>query len=65
MITKVNSTISNLKNLWIEIFQNKTNKATNIADGSVVNAAAFATAKVAQKAIKDIDILIVQQFYSV
>lgn len=62
MITKVNSTISNLKNLWIEIFQNKTNKATNIADGSVVNAAAFATAKVAQKAIKDIAIVESQIF---
>jgi uncharacterized phage protein gp47/JayE len=62
MITKVNSTISNLKNLWIEIFQNKTNKATNIADGSVVNATAFATAKVAQKAIKDIAIVEAQIF---
>lgn len=62
MITKVNNTISTLKNLWIEIFQNKTNKATNVSDGSIVNATAFGVAKVAQKAIKDIAIVEAQIF---
>ena len=56
MITKVNNSITNLKNLFIEIFLDKTNKVTNIADGSVLNAVAFGAAKVAQKAIKDIAI---------
>ena len=57
MITKVSNTIANLKNLWIEMFLNKTDKVSNIADGSVLNAVAFGTAKVAQKAIKDIAIV--------
>ena len=56
MITKVNNSIVNLKNLFIEIFLNKTNKVTNVADGSVLNAVAFGAAKIAQKAIKDIAI---------
>ena len=56
MITKVDNSIENLKNLWIEIFLDSTNKVSNIADGSVLNATAFGTAKVAQKAIKDIAI---------
>jgi uncharacterized membrane protein len=56
MITQVSNTISTLKNLWIELFLDKTNKVTNVADGSVLNAVAFGTAKVAQKAIKDIAI---------
>ena len=62
MITKVNNTISNLKNLWVEMFLNKTDKVSNIADGSVLNAMAFGTAKVAQKAIKDIAIVEAQIF---
>ena len=62
MITKVNNTISNLKNLWVEMFLNKTDKDSNIADGSVLNAMAFGTAKVAQKAIKDIAIVEAQIF---
>lgn len=52
MITKVSNTIANLKNLWIEMFLNKTDKVSNIADGSVLNAVAFGTAKVAQKQLK-------------
>ena len=55
MITKVSNTIANLKNLWIEMFLNKTDKVSNIADGSVLN-------KVAQKAIKDIAIVEAQIF---
>ena len=62
MITKVSNTIANLKNLWIEMFLNKTDKVSNIADGSVLNAVAFGTAKVAQKAIKDITIVEAQIF---
>ena len=57
MVTPVDNTIENLKNLWIEIFLDKTNKVTNVADGSVLNATAFGSAKVAQKAIKDIAIV--------
>lgn len=52
MITQVSNTISTLKNLWIELFLDKTNKVTNVADGSVLNAVAFGTAKVAQKRSK-------------
>ena len=62
MITKVNNTISTLKNLWVEMFLNKTNKVSNISDGSILNAVAFGTAKVAQKAIKDIAIVEAQIF---
>lgn len=62
MITKVNNTISYLKNLYIETFLNKTDKVTDITDNSVLNATAYATAKVAQKAIKDVAIVEAQIF---
>lgn len=62
MITKVNNTISFLKNLWVETFLNKTDKVSDITDNSVLNAAAYATAKVAQKAIKDVAIVEAQIF---
>lgn len=62
MITKTSSTIANLKNLWIEMFLNKTDKVSNIADGSILNGVAFGTAKVAQKALKDIGIVEAQIF---
>lgn len=62
MITKTSSTITNLKNLWIEMFLNKTDKVSNIADGSILNGVAFGTAKVAQKALKDIGIVEAQIF---
>lgn len=62
MITKLNNTISFLKNLWIETFMNKTDKVTDISDNSVLNATAFATAKVAQKALKDVAIVEAQIF---
>lgn len=62
MITKVNNTISFLKNLWIETFMNKTDKVTDITDNSVLNATAYATAKVAQKTLKDISIVEAQIF---
>ena len=53
MITKISS-ISQLKQLFLEIFINKTSKVSDISDNSVVNATAFGVAKVAQKAMKDI-----------
>lgn len=56
MITKTSSTLTNLKNLFIEIFLDKTTRVSNIADGSVLNATAFGVAKIAQKAMKDIAI---------
>ena len=62
MITKTSNTIANLKNLWIEMFLNKTDRVSNIADGSVLNGVAYGTAKVAQKAIKDIAIVEAQIF---
>ena len=62
MITRTDNTISNLKNLWIETFLNKTDKVTDITDNSVLNAVAFACAKVAQKTLKDIAIVEAQIF---
>ena len=62
MITKTSATITNLKNLFIEMFLDKTAKVSNVADGSVVNATAFGVAKVAQKAMKDITIKEAQIF---
>lgn len=62
MITKTSATITNLKNLWIEMFLNKTDKVSNVADGSILNGVAFGTAKVAQKALKDISIVEAQIF---
>lgn len=62
MITKISATITNLKNLFIEMFLDKTAKVSNVADGSVVNATAFGVAKVAQKAMKDIAIKEAQIF---
>lgn len=62
MITKTSATITNLKNLFIEMFLDKTAKVSNVADGSVVNATAFGVAKVTQKAMKDIAIKEAQIF---
>lgn len=62
MITKVNNTISVLKNLWVETFLNKTDKVSDVTENSVLNGVAFANAKVAQKAIKDIAIVEAQIF---
>jgi hypothetical protein len=44
------------------MFLNKTDRVSNIADGSVLNGVAYGTAKVAQKAIKDIAIVEAQIF---
>lgn len=62
MITKTSTTLTNLKNLFIEIFLDKTSKVSNVADGSVVNATAYGVAKIAQKAMKDVAIVEAQIF---
>ena len=56
MITVIQS-ISNLKQLFLEIFLNKTDKVSDISDNSVVNATAYGVSKVAQKCMKDIAIV--------
>jgi hypothetical protein len=56
MITRV-QTISELKQLFLEIFLNKTSKVSDISDNSVVNATAYGVSKVAQKCLKDIAIV--------
>lgn len=49
--------LEELKELFLEEFLNNTTKVTKVSKGSVLNAIAFATAKVAQKAIKDMAIV--------
>ena len=61
MNTKVIS-ISTLKQLWIEIFLNKTDKVSDVSDDSVLNATAYGVAKIAQKALKDNAISIAKWF---
>lgn len=56
MITTI-QTLTQLKQLFLEIFINKTNKVSDISDNSVVNATAFGVSKVAQKCMKDIAIV--------
>jgi hypothetical protein len=52
MITQI-YTIEKLKSLIAELFYNKTNRVTAASDESVINAIFFGTAKVGQKAMKD------------
>lgn len=49
--------LSKLKQLFLELFLNKTDKVSDISDNSVVNATAFGVAKIAQKALKDIAVV--------
>jgi hypothetical protein len=56
MITKI-LTIAQLKQLFLEIFINKTDKISDISDNSVVNATGYGVSKVAQKCMKDIAIV--------
>ena len=53
MITKV-TPVSELKQLFLEILMNMTNKVTKVSKGSVVSGVAYGVAKVGQKALKDI-----------
>jgi hypothetical protein len=48
------STVSELKQIFVESLLNNTNKISKVSDNSVNNGIAFGVAKVAQKAIKDI-----------
>lgn len=54
MIAGVGNTISLLKNLFVEIFLNKTDKVSDISDNSVLNATSFGVAKVGQKCLKEL-----------
>lgn len=56
MITQPTS-ITRLKQLFIELFLNKTNQVSDVSDNSVLNGTAYGVAKVAQKALKDIAIV--------
>lgn len=55
MITRV-STITELKQLYVEQLLNKTDKVTAVADQSINNGIAYGVAKIGQKALKDIAI---------
>lgn len=57
MITTPNLTLSELKQIFLEILLNKTDKVSDISDDSVLNAVAFGSAKIGQKCIKDIAIV--------
>ncbi len=46
--------IESLKGLWVKILLSRTDKVTKVSDGSVLNGIAYASAKLAQKALKDI-----------
>lgn len=48
------STIEELKQVWIELFLDKTNKGTKVSNTGVLNAVAFGNAKLAQKILKEI-----------
>jgi len=61
MITKVLSR-SKLKQLFLELFINKTDKATDVSDNSVTNAVAYGVASTAQKCLKDIAVVESQIF---
>lgn len=60
-ITRVN-TVNELKQIFVEIFLNNTNKISKISNQSVMNAFAYGVAKIAQKALKDIAIAESHQF---
>ena len=56
MLTKILSR-AKLKQLFLELFLNKTDKATDVSDNSVTNAVAFGVATTAQKCLKDIAVV--------
>lgn len=55
MITKV-ITLSELKQMWVELLINKTDKVSDVGDDSVLNGTAFGSAKIGQKALKEVAI---------
>jgi len=56
------STVSELKNILLEILFSKTDKVSKVSSTSVLNAVAYANAKIGQKALKDIAIVESQLF---
>ena len=56
MFTEI-STIEELKEMFVEIMLNKTDKISKVSDGSVNNGIAFGNAKIAQKMIKDVAVI--------
>lgn len=57
MITSANLTITELKQIFLELLLNKTDKVSDISDDSVLSGTAYGCSKVAQKCIKDIAIV--------
>lgn len=56
MITQITTT-EELKQIWVEAVLNNTDKITKISDGSALNGFAYGTAKLGQKALKDIALI--------
>ncbi len=56
MITKITN-IDELKQMFLEIFLNKTDKVTDISKESVLNAIAFSCAKLAQKCLVNLAVI--------
>jgi uncharacterized phage protein gp47/JayE len=56
MITKITS-INDLKQMFLEITLNKTNKVTDISKESVLNAISYGCAKLAQKILVNLAII--------
>lgn len=56
------STVTELKNIILEILFSKTDKVSKVSNTSVLNGLAYANAKVGQKALKDIAIIESQLF---
>ena len=56
MYTKITS-LEELKQAWVEVFLNNTDKVTKVSDNSVLSGIAYADSKVGQKALKEIAIV--------
>jgi hypothetical protein len=56
MITRVSS-ISELKQIFVETLLNKTTKVTKVSDQSIFNGVSYGVAKIAQKSLKDIALM--------
>lgn len=56
------STVSELKNIILEILFSKTDKVSKVSNTSVLNALAYGNAKIGQKALKDIAVIESQLF---
>lgn len=56
MITRIQQ-VPELKQIFIEMLLNKTDKVTKVSDESILNGIAYGIAKIAQKAMKDIGLV--------